>query len=262
MSRLLYRIRVYLMNNWRELLGGLFLLLMLVVGVIGIWLQIESGRAPKPIPITIYQSVCDLQPKTILTKEEIQKCLRPIVVYTEPSLRDFNLDFSITLPDVPKFIVLSQVLKGRPVSGGEFAPYVGEERVVLIEMSQAHVHASKVHIHIRDENVLARLITATPGPTSTTSEAGTVESVIIQPGTPFQLHIIGYCAALVENRCAFVAEKGEVLDADGKPVIGQVSKETIYAVLEKFSSEGGFTTSTPAQPAGTLLISPAEGGTR
>lgn len=254
MSRLLYRARVYLMNNWRELLGRLMLLLMLSVGVVGVWLQIESGRAPKPIPITVYLSACDLQPKTILTKEEIQKCLRPIVVYTEPSLRDFNPNFSITLPDAPKFIVLSQVLKDRPVSGGEFAPYIGEERVVLVEMSLVHAHASKVHIHIRDENILARLVSASP-------EAGAGEATAIQPGTPFQLHIVGRCAALIENRCAFVAETGEVLDADGKP-INQVANETIYAVLEKFSSEGGFSTSTPAQPAGTLLISPAEGGTR
>jgi len=254
MSLLLYRIRVYLMNNWRELLGRLLLLLMLAVGVVGVWLQIESGNAPKPIPITIYQSACDLQPKTILTKEEIEKCLRPIVVYTEPSLRDFNPNFSITLPDVPKFIVLSQVIKGRPVSGGEFAPYIGEERVVLVEMSLVHAHANRVHIHIRDENILARLVSTSP-------ETETGEATVIQPGTPFQLHIVGRCAALIENRCAFVAETGEVLDVDGKP-INQVAKETIYAVLEKFSSEGGFSTSTPAQPTGTLFISPAEGGTR
>lgn len=246
LMNLLFSIRVWWANNRRAVAITMAGVALFLVGVVGIFLMATKKEKPM-VPVQVVISACDLKAKQVLNKEEVEGCLRKVTYMADPNALVQGLDPAQIqpvfrqLPLARQYRVSRDISKGMPLNGSEFEAYVSSDQYVLVQMERAYATSDQVVFRIRKPEIIAPILGANNNQT-TALPAG------------FQLRIEGRCEAIVDNKCAFVVGKAEILDPDGNKV-RDVAEETALAILQEVGASG-----LAINKASEVFAAPAETG--
>ncbi len=256
---MMFRLRMWWLNNRNRVLFALVYTAAMIVGVVGIYLLLTRKERPL-VPVQVVISVCDFSPRQLVSREELDRCIRRVTYLADPltlagagglDAGSFQPVFR-SIPEHGQYRVVSGIQKGMALNGSEFEPYIPSRRFVLLRVDPAYASSEVVVFHIRKQEILGSLMGM--GQETGASPAGEGGASIVGTTSGFQLRIEGRCEGIISDQCVFVVSKSEILDVDGR-VIRSVAEETALAVLQEVSgshlSIPGIQPLTPTTPGET-----------